>query len=175
MPRIYTTRPLHERLWEKVDRTGGPESCWLWIGSKANRYGKLEVAGKARGVHVISWELRHGPVPDGLCVCHNCPGGDNPYCVNPAHLFLGSNAENIRDRDRKGRTARGAKSGKHTHPESTARGSQHGRAKITEHDVRAIRIAAAAGTTYKAIAARFGISDSAIGFIVHQKTWRHVA
>lgn len=94
------TIPLEARFWMQVDKT---EGCWLWRGStRPNGYGRLQIveSRSAPGVHRISYELHYGPIPDGLFVCHRC---DTPLCVNPEHLFLGSQADNMHDRQRKGK------------------------------------------------------------------------
>lgn len=100
------TRPAAERFWFFVRKT---ESCWLWTGSKFhNGYGSFWTPAKPTvRAHRFSWELHHGPVPAGLSVLHNCPDGDNPSCVNPDHLFLGTQADNGADMVAKGRSATG--------------------------------------------------------------------
>ena len=89
------------RFWSKVQKTDG---CWLWTGSR-NRtwaYGRFRSGPGRRSVlaHRFAWELVHGPIPGGLFVCHHC---DNPSCVNPEHLFLGTHTDNMRDMVNKGR------------------------------------------------------------------------
>lgn len=98
-------RPLADRFWEHVDRRG-PDECWPWIGAKRFfGYGAFNIGKKkAKGAHRVAWELTNGPIPDGLQALHRC---DNPPCVNPAHLFLGTPRDNMRDAQAKGRTMRG--------------------------------------------------------------------
>lgn len=99
-------RPISERFWNKVERNEA-NTCWLWTGGTGrNGYGVFTTGTKRDGSirhHVasrFSWELHHGPIPDGLYVCHSC---DNPTCVNPAHLWLGTQQDNIMDMRQKGR------------------------------------------------------------------------
>lgn len=97
----YRPRPLYIRFWEKV-RTQ-PDGCWEWQGGRARfGHGLIHTGPGARlsQAHRVSWELNVGPVPPGACVLHRC---DNPPCVNPAHLFLGTKHDNIRDMVAKGR------------------------------------------------------------------------
>jgi hypothetical protein len=97
-------RPLWDRFIEKVQKT---DTCWIWTGaSQDNRYGYLHVRNSKNPnalAHRVSWELHFGPVPDGMNVCHRC---DNTRCVQPDHLFLGTQSENITDMHRKGRWKR---------------------------------------------------------------------
>jgi hypothetical protein len=96
--------PLAERFWPKIVKT---DCCWLWVGYTkpgSHDYGSIGSGGKSGKVikaHQASWLLHRGPIPDGLHVLHNCPGGDNPRCVNPGHLWLGTHLENMRDMWRK--------------------------------------------------------------------------
>lgn len=93
--------PLEVRFWRRVDRAGGPDACWLWLGPKTPRgYGATSRLNKSVRAHRLSWELTNGPIPDGLIVCHRC---DNPSCVRPSHLFLGTHADNMQDCSAKGR------------------------------------------------------------------------
>lgn len=95
--------PLTSRFWARVNEDGpvlrpelGP--CWPW--GCGPGYGQVQVGPTRESTHRISWEIHVGPIPPGLCVCHKC---DNPPCVNPAHLFLGTHLDNARDREAKGR------------------------------------------------------------------------
>ena len=104
----------------------------------------------------------HGPVPEGNNVCHTC---DNPPCVNPAHLFAGTQKENMDDMWAKGRQQTYEKSPK---------GSQHGSAKLTESEVLAMREMRAAGSTYAQLVSQFHVSKTTVGEIVTRKLWRHI-
>lgn len=88
---------LATRFWAKVHKT---ERCWLWQGAKAWGYGKIYVEGHVIRAHRVAWEMTHGPIPEGLLVLHEC---DTPACVNPSHLRLGTQRENISDCRSRGR------------------------------------------------------------------------
>lgn len=187
---------LESRFWAKVDKNGpvpatcpdlGP--CWLWIGSKQpTGYGKLFVQRGAPPATAsrVSFELAHGPIPvdksttHGVCVLHRC---DVPSCVNPAHLFLGSQQTNMADMVSKGRhvsmahperLARGDRNGQRLHPERTIRGEEHHSAKLTESDVREIQRCRGSGERIGAIASALGLTSSAVSRVCLGKTWRHV-
>lgn len=153
---------LAERFWPKVD-VRGPDECWPWTAATFPKgYGKIGRGGRAAGVieaHRASWLLAHGPIPDGLCVLHSC---DNPPCVNPAHLFLGTLAENVADMMAKGR-----------HRNGVSRGEANGRAKLTAGQVDEIRGRARGGGESRAALARiFGVSWPTIDRIVRGTRWR---
>jgi hypothetical protein len=93
------------RFWNKVNKKD-KNKCWEWQAGKSNRYGAFKINGRTIGAHIFSWEIHNGKIPDGLFVCHKC---DNPGCVNPDHLFLGTNKDNCDDRDKKKRQAYGEK------------------------------------------------------------------
>jgi hypothetical protein len=99
-----TFRPLsvQARLWARVKPAANSE-CWVFVGTGTvnGGHGAIRVDGKMEKAHRVAWKLAHGSIPDGMCVCHHC---DNPPCINPAHLFLGTVADNNRDRHNKGRS-----------------------------------------------------------------------
>lgn len=159
-----TARNVEERFWAKV-RVGTTSECWPWQGSRHNRlpYGLFRVSRDPRDspkpAHRISWQLANGPIPAGMFVCHRC---DNPPCVNPAHLFLGTPAENLADMRAKGRGPK------------PLRGENGTKAKLREDDVRNIRRRVAAGEMQKSLADEYGVSKAAVNLIVLRKNWKHV-
>lgn len=172
-----TDPALFARFMAKVNITGG---CWLWTGwSNGVGYGGIRIPKKIYA-HRLSYLMFRGPIADSLCVLHKC---DNPPCVRPDHLFLGTKSDNMRDCAAKGRTvgqatpekmARGAHNGKFTHPEKTPRGENVGTARVTAEDVVAIRSLADRGVHQRVIARFFSISQPTVSQIVIRKTWRHV-
>lgn len=182
----YTPRDI-ERFWSKVDRSGGPDACWMWTAARHEfGYGKIRVQRKDVGAHRVAWEITNGPVPEGMFVCHTC---DNPPCCNPAHLWIGTSTENAADRHAKGRSyggdrhwqrvhpelrLRGSHHWSHQHPSRVARGEAHGRAHLTADNVRAIRQRYAMGATLKGLAQDYGVTSQNIWNVVHRKTWAHV-
>ena len=90
--------PPEERLFKKVDKSG---ECWLWTGGKTHDgYGMMTIKGKTTYVHRLSYQLHKGEIPEGMYVCHSC---DVPSCINPDHLWLGNNADNMKDMYKKER------------------------------------------------------------------------
>lgn len=151
-------RPIAERFWEKVDRSGGPDACWLWQGVKSGKYGQIWHQGKNEYAHRVSYLLNIGPISDGLFVCHEC---DNRLCVNPAHLWLGTHDDNMQDMVDKGRSA----------PQE---GSQNHSAKLTDADILQIRELAGEGVRHADIAKRYGVHRATVSYIVGGKTWTHI-
>lgn len=157
-----TKSPIAARFHPKVNRSGGPLSCWPWTAwCRNDGYGSIrDENGVEVLAHRFAWTEARGAIPAGLCVLHHC---DNRPCCNPAHLFLGTRADNIRDMDRKGR-------GRRAH-----RGSANGRAKLTESHVVAIRKRyAQGGVTQKDLARCYGVSPALINFICTRRKWRHI-
>lgn len=151
------------RFWRYVDKSS---DCWNWVGGiHKGGYGTFWLLGRARPAHRVAWVLHNGPIPahdsyHGNCVCHRC---DNPRCVNPDHLFLGTNADNMADRNAKGRTRRG--------PNKKNQGQSNGFAKLTEADVAFIRNHPG---TLRQLGEMFGVSHSRIGAIKLGQAWTHL-
>jgi len=151
---------VRSRFYSKVNKQGpilrpelGP--CWLWLGRPdPDGYGNFRLGNQTVKPHRLAWAFEHGryPEPVGL---HRC---DNPPCVRPSHVMEGTHADNVRDRQAKGRTARG---------------SRIGIAVLDERQVRAMRVLyARGGHTWATIGALFGISASGAGLVLSGKTWR---
>jgi hypothetical protein len=176
MPKKVT--PAHTRFWDKVKKT---DSCWLWIGAKTKSgYGMIIMGrGKSVSAHRISYEMHYGVIPSGLYVCHHC---DNPSCVNPNHLFAGTNSDNILDAVKKGRHGsathpeqiqRGGEHSSRRRPECRPRGESHALAKLTEKEVISIR-SLRGKVPRKEIATAFSVSEANIKAILARHTWRHI-
>jgi HNH endonuclease len=157
------TRTVEDRFWAKVAK-GGPQDCWTWTGCHDGYgYGHIRIEGHAVYAHRLSYELHHGPLPDGLYVCHNCPTGDNPSCVNPAHLFLGTAKDNTQDMLSKGRQRYVSRPGE-----------ANPYAKLTDEIVLDIRRRITTGETKAALAREYGVSHVTISRIINRKTWKHL-
>lgn len=164
------------RFWSKVDQSGGPDACWLWTGAKRDfGYGRVKINRRFRRAHRVAWLASFGAIPAGLCVCHAC---DNPPCCNPAHLFLGTQAENLADMVAKGRhnPSTGDRHGSPARPGCRMRGEANGRAKLTDAKVACIRARyAAGGVSQCSLAREYGVSHPAINNIVQRKSWVHIS
>ncbi len=117
-------------------------------------YGRKTILGRVFKAHRLAYEMEYGPIPDGMVVCHKC---DNPPCVNPEHLFLGTQADNTADRHRKGRTAKGTGIPSH---------------KLDEESVRQVRVLRELGMSQSAIGYLFGVSGSAVGYVLRGEVWK---
>lgn len=141
-------RPIEERFWSKVDKRG-PDECWPWTGClSSNGYGSIRrAAGKAESTHVLSFKIHHGEVSSGAYVLHSC---DRRECVNPAHLRLGTHAENMLDMSRRGRSGSAC--------------------KLTRAQVDEILASKEIG---RVLAARFGVSKAAVWDVRRGTTWNN--
>ena len=144
-----------QRFWDKVN-VGGSKDCWVWTGCKRpGGYGQIRYDRRIQKSHRVSWKINCGDIPEGLCVLHKC---DNPSCVNPNHLWLGTYQDNSTDMVNKERQSKGENL-----PQS----------KITQVYADCIRTAYANGdATYRQLAKEFNISRSTIWYIVTNQTWR---
>lgn len=146
---------LQERFETKFERSDG---CWNWMaGKERTGYGRFKIAGRTQKAHRVSWTLYVGEITDKLHVLHHC---DNPSCVNPAHLFLGTIADNAHDRDNKGRGV---------HPDQA--GAKHSQAKLTEEQVREIRARRSDGERTTVLAKEFGVLRQTISSIACRNIW----
>lgn len=151
------------RFWSKVAKS---EGCWEWHGAKTNSgYGRIVITRPGENprqvwfvAHRVAWALAGKSRAGDQILCHRC---DNPGCVNPEHLFVGTHKDNAADRDAKGRR-------------TPPKGIKNGRAKLTEQDVRDIRAnKALCRVTHAELAARFGISQSQVGYVLNHG-WRNI-
>lgn len=153
------------RFWQSV-RIGAQTECWEWTGSReTGGYGHFRVAGKLARTHRFSWQLHFGPIPKGSLVCHHC---DNPPCVRPDHLFLGTDLDNNHDMIRKGRQRKaiGDANGMRKRPSIFA-GERHPRAKLSDAQAAEIRRRyASGGHTQRSLAIAHGVSPAQVGHII---------
>jgi hypothetical protein len=169
-PQYNIITPVSKRFWKNVKET---KTCWIWSRSTTPQgYGRIYVNGIYVYAHRFSWELLNGPIPEGMSICHNCPGGDNPSCVRPSHLFLGTHADNMHDRDNKGRGLKGKAA---NNPGIFARGEDASNAKLTEKDVLAIRLRrVTVKESFQTTGHAFNVSCNTVRDIMNRKTWKHI-
>lgn len=167
---MRSTRQESERFWEKAVKV--EHGCWEWAGCRnmdRGGYGIFVVCGRNVRAHRYAYRLSYGDIPEGLCVLHTC---DNPACVRPDHLFLGTHADNAADRKRKRRSAMGDSHGTRLYSESVRQGTGSKRTHLTRDEVLEIRCLYDEGKSTQAeIARKFGLSRSTVCLIVHRKRW----
>jgi predicted XRE-type DNA-binding protein len=146
---------MKERFFSQVDKTD-PSGCWICTGNIfKSGYGLFKFEYNTLYAHRVSWELENGPIPEGLLVLHDCPGGDNPLCVNHNHLWLGTNQDNTNDMIIKGR--------------------QGANVKLNENDIEVIRhLFDTNQMKQKELSEIFGISINHVSLITRRKVWTHV-
>lgn len=157
MPRKYTPEERIFAFWSKVAITANPDKCWEWQAYRRETgYGMFRYHRKTEFAHRIAWQLTNGEIPDGLIVCHKC---DNPCCVNPSHLFVGTYSDNSMDRNRKGRHY------------STKR-ERNGRALLSQEQVDYIRQRyKQGGISQQKLADKFGVHQTTISHILLGMIW----
>lgn len=150
----FNVSTLKKRFEKKTRREG---DCLIWTGARGShgRYGSLAAFGEPWLAHRLAYALSVGDIPVGMVVCHRC---DNGLCVNPDHLFLGSQSDNVNDMEAKERSV---------HP----RGEAHGRAKLTSAQVLLIRDAHASGQSGRSLARAYGVTKTNIAAIVKRQIW----
>lgn len=151
--------PVLDNFWARTDRS--PAGCWEWTGRRSRGYGAVMpdgAKGRCTSAHRYAYELLHGPIPVGLVVRHTC---DNPPCIRPDHLILGTQSDNLADMVARGRNHRPV-------------GELNSSARLTEADVRYIRNARITGVSGAALAARFGVPRNTIYGAANRHSWKHV-
>lgn len=151
------------RFWSKVNKLG-ESLCWEWNASVLQGgYGQYYFEGRNQKAHRVSWVISNGTIPNGLKVCHRC---DNRKCVNPSHLFLGTQKDNIQDMLSKGRD-------NYVSGWKPLIGERNPQAKITKEQVIEIR-ETKWDIPYKKIGAKYGISAASVCLILNRTNWSHI-
>lgn len=146
----YLGKTTEQRFWDKVEKT---DNCWNWLGTKSRGYGFISVCGKMIQAYRYSYMLHYGEIKSGLEICHKC---DNPSCVNPSHLFMGTHKDNMRDARHKGQFAL----------------ERNGRAKHTLKEVEIIKKMYKTGKySQRKLGEMFGVSHTNIYAIMKGKLW----
>lgn len=156
--RPSTAKPIDSRFWAKVNKIEDENSCWEWI--KVNRhdgYGSIFFRGRNRVAHRVSWIINIGEIPENMYVCHKC---DNPACVRPSHLFLGTHQDNMDDMVKKGRSHLG---------------EAQGISKLTKEIVLKIRSEyIPRKVTMDYLAEKYNVTQGCIWSILRGKSWKHI-
>lgn len=187
----FLTPAVIARFWTKV-AVAGPDDCWIWqAGRDIWGYGTFWLNGTSCHAQRVAYAIASCVEPGDLLVCHDCPGGDQPACVNSGHLWLGTAGENAADRHKKGRDAMGDRSGARLHPECHLRGDDNPSrryperlrrgehchtAKLTACDVLLIRqLYQQGGMTFAQLGKRFGVDPASISAVVKRRSWAHIS
>jgi HNH endonuclease len=164
--RTHDTPVFAAHFWRRV-AIGAAPVCWDFKGFRdKNGYGYFSGSGRTGRAHRLAWELVYGPIPSGMLVCHAC---DNPTCCNPGHLWLGTQQDNARDRERKGRG--GARK---VDPRTRLRGEAHGRSRLTDIEVVELRRLHRLGVGPKELARRFAMPLRRVTHVIYYDEWKHV-
>ena len=152
MKPVHRSATLGERFFAGMPQQADENGCLNWTrGKNKYGYGHFRYKGKLRHPHRLSWELYHQhPIPDGAYILHSC---DNPACINPEHLHIGTHADNMREKVERGRVVNRT---------------------FTESDVIKIRQIAASGISQSEIARQLGVGVTTVRYIVKRRTWRHI-
>ena len=164
-----------DAFWARVEKwpgRGPKGDCWEWTGfvdpSPKSGYGIVVCDGKVQRAHRVAWQITRGPIPIGLQVLHSC---DHRPCVNPAHLFLGTNLDNVQDKVRKGRHPRGLEAAMYSNPR---RGSDNWHSRFSDEQILAMRAMYAAGAKCVEVARKFEVKGHICNMILHGRRWAHL-